>query len=247
MKDKNLRRCFAAMEQSKPALFVNFDEQQQEAKTLGVRAPVVAGVTNLATVDEAVLSPIIPTDTLGGIVAKIHGSETDEMVSVVDVQLGVVHSRFAAGVDAAALIDAVAGTTKAGALKQLDPTKASGPFIDSAAVDVSVTVSDGATGLETVAQKPVIVSRNTASMINAIVDDLTAASDNILGMSLVASPYFIVIDQHTGLMTVFAVDTEAHGNLVRALFNDAGTLEDAVRYEQIPASEASGSTRLPLE
>lgn len=215
------------------------------AKTLGVRVSASANITNLSVVDEAVLSPVTPSDTLGGIVQKIHGAEADEMVSVVDVENGIVHSRFATGINAAALIDAVIGTTIVGALKQADPSKASGVFIQSTLTDPTVGITDADTQLETVVSKPSLVSRNTASAINAILDDLALPTGSVIAMDQDANKAFIVADQHTGLLTLIQV-ANANCAAVRALFDDGGTLEDSVRYEQIPASSVAGS-RLPLE
>lgn len=223
------------------------------ARNLGIRVP--AGFDNPDSVDNTVLGPQLPPNgNLGAIVAAILAAAADEMVCVVDLDARVVHARAAAGVDAKALIDAVTGTTLDGELKQLTDER-SAVFIPAAdsASNVDIDVS-GAGALEVLVSAPQLVKRTLSSLIAALEDEYLKT-----GMGGASTPTdsgafsggsgdigLIVVDQHSGRVSVFSV-ASANKATVRALFDEGGSLEDSVRYEQIPASEAAGAETLAFE
>lgn len=221
------------------------------AKTLGLRVSAAAGITNPSSYDEAVLTPVIPTGTLGSIVSDLLKAEDAEVVVCVDLDARIVHARLAAGVDAVTLIDAVTGTTKIGALKEFTDAR-SDVYINALNSAPEISIGEGgAIGMEVVATLPTFVSRSIASLINALDDALADydVSDDLLGFGFTpgaGEAMMIVIDQHTARVTMFRVAL-ANKAAVRALFADGGSLEDAARYEQIPASESVAATALAFE
>lgn len=226
------------------------------AKSLGVRPSISAGIANPTSIDDAVLNPVTPTGSLGSIVQSIILASPDEMVCVVDLRARVVHSRPAAGVNAVALIDAVANTTLLSALKPLEDKRVT-IFIEAGETDAAAALADFASFLTTLNPLPRVSfapaglqSRSVSSLVSAIEDDFILAdvdggSTELFENGPSANP-FLVVDQHTERVTVFDVLGSSLAT-VRALFNDGGTLEDQERYEQIPAEEAAGAVKLAFE
>lgn len=227
------------------------------AKALGIRVP--DSWNNPDDVDERVLNPTTPSGSLGTIVQSILAAEANAMVVTVDLHARKVHSRPAVGVNAVALIDAVTGTSIIGVLKAYDDKRVT-VWIDNAATGPFAIDASSLTNHEIIAQEPQVLSRSVAALISALEDDYESPIDATPGYpnaSILAfggygrvdnngNGAFIVVDQVTARVTLIGVQ-QPNVAAVRALFNVGGSLADEERYEQIPAAEAAGATRLAFE